>query len=82
MSLNSATSRVALATSPLLHTKQHPPQAHRDWVARPRLLQLLNTGLTHPVMVVSVRWFRKDYPPCPVVVRERSPSGMDVAGCT
>ncbi len=53
MSLNSATSRVALATSPLLRTKQHPPQAHRDWVARPRLLQLLNTGLTHPVMVVS-----------------------------
>jgi LuxR family maltose regulon positive regulatory protein len=53
MNLDSEPSSVAPVTFPLLHTKQRPPQTHGDWVARPRLLQLLNTGLTHPVMVVS-----------------------------
>jgi LuxR family transcriptional regulator, maltose regulon positive regulatory protein len=53
MNLDSEPSSVELSTFPLLHTKQRPPHTHADWVPRPRLLHLLNAGLTHPVTVVS-----------------------------
>ena len=44
---------MAIARFPLVRTKQRPPQTHADWVPRPRLLQLLDAGLTHPLTVVS-----------------------------
>jgi len=53
MNLDSEPSSVTLATFPLLHTKQRPPHTHADWVPRPRLLHLLDRGLTHPLTVVS-----------------------------
>ena len=53
MSLDSEPASVALVTFPLLHTKQRPPHTHADWVPRPRLLHLLDAGLTHPLTVVS-----------------------------
>ena len=53
MSLDSEPFSVALVTPPLLHTKQRPPHTHADWVPRPRLLHLLETGLAHPLTVVS-----------------------------
>ncbi len=44
---------MALYTFPLLRTKQRAPRIHADWVPRPRLLDLLNAGLTQPLTVVS-----------------------------
>jgi len=53
MNLDTEPFSVALVTLPLLHTKQRPPRTHADWVPRPRLLHLLDAGLTHPLTVVS-----------------------------